>query len=615
MHDLSFDIHHSKALLIGIGDYEFLPKIEPAVNNIQDMAALLLNPAILGLEEKNIIKKLNIRNDEILDLVNDFLSDVNNIDTDALFLYYVGHGHREKNSRELYLTGINSKTTTIKVSGIPYNEVKQLIEQSQIQKRIVILDACHSGLAAMDSDLPYTENELDIKGSYLLASSAGNEKSFFDSNERNTFFTKEFFNLIKNGLPQPSPLISLDDIFNYLHTHLKQSAPQRKTNLNVRDFYMFRNPAFDLYSFNLNAGDKLFEDGFYEEAKSKFLEANFHKSTDEIRQRIDKCDEYILIAQKIKPKVENQEIKTEKRKEKKQESGFFYSKKRWFLTAFIVVIFIISIILIRAYQNKKMTTNHDNQMWKEALKADTYERYERYLQLFPNGIYRQDADRKIDSINRITQQNTVTVDEQSAWDKALKINTISAFKNYLSLFPKGNHTVEAVKRINDLSIVWADNNFGQYTDIRDNKGYDFIRIGDYVVMTENFAFRPESGKYWIHPDKSKYKNYGIYYDWETARKIVPPGWHLPSEKEWSVVMRLSYKKLVESQDGLKLKLGGYCDDTGNFPIQGGIGYYWTSTRVNKAEFKCIKVISDRLDCVISSHPCLFGANVRLFKDP
>ena len=80
MKDLSVNIKRTKALLIGISDYQYLPKIEPAKYNVNDIAELLMDQSVLGLSKQNIIQVTNIRSDEILDYIDTFLKDTNNID-------------------------------------------------------------------------------------------------------------------------------------------------------------------------------------------------------------------------------------------------------------------------------------------------------------------------------------------------------------------------------------------------------------------------------------------------------------------------------------------------------------------------------------------------------
>ena len=108
MDSLSFDIERSKAILIGVSEFESFPKIAPAINNIDDIEALLINEGVLGLRKENVLKITNLRHDHIYDALSTFFADESNIDIETLFLYYVGHGFRETKTKELYLTGINS---------------------------------------------------------------------------------------------------------------------------------------------------------------------------------------------------------------------------------------------------------------------------------------------------------------------------------------------------------------------------------------------------------------------------------------------------------------------------------------------------------------------------
>ncbi len=310
MQKLSLDVKKTKALLVGVSDYKSLDPIIPALGNIEDLIELLTDAQLLGLPRENITRILNKTNDEIEDKILEFLDNEDNANFETLLFYYVGHGIRESAvNKELYLTGINSKKKTLKISAIAYNSIKTHIENSNWQQRIVILDACHSGLAAMgEEEKHFTEAEMDIQGTYVLTS-AGDEKSFFDSHERHTFFSGELIKLLRNGLPKHQPCLSLDDIFLHLEKSLKQSTPKKKSNLNAREFFFFRNLQYDKAAMLTREATQLFEAGQYDEAIAYYEKA----LVELIRQKNHDIERIDKIKSEIETAELHQEVKSKLR--------------------------------------------------------------------------------------------------------------------------------------------------------------------------------------------------------------------------------------------------------------------------------------------------------------
>lgn len=118
-------------------------------------------------------------------------------------------------------------------------------------------------------------------------------------------------------------------------------------------------------------------------------------------------------------------------------------------------------------------------------------------------------------------------------------------------------------------------NFGIFTDERDNKKYKWVRVGNQIWMAQNLAFKAESGCSPFRWKKRKSEKEGYLYEWETAQRVAPKGWHLASEKEYLQLIKYiggtnqvnTYKYLIEGDIyGFHFKNNGAY--WANFPKKG-----------------------------------------------
>jgi len=149
-----------------------------------------------------------------------------------------------------------------------------------------------------------------------------------------------------------------------------------------------------------------------------------------------------------------------------------------------------------------------------------------------------------------------------------------------------------------------------FKDERDGKTYKYVEIGDQTWMKENLNYAAEGsvcgigeyGKYGVYVSENTEicDTYGRLYDWATAmggsasseknpsgvQGVCPVGWHLPSQKEWDILMKVvgTGGKLKASSlwpnpgtddYGFSALPGGNACPTGEFVL--GYAYWWSTT--------------------------------------
>jgi len=116
---------------------------------------------------------------------------------------------------------------------------------------------------------------------------------------------------------------------------------------------------------------------------------------------------------------------------------------------------------------------------------------------------------------------------------------------------------------------------GTFKDSRDGKTYKTVTIGGKTWMAQNLNFAAKESVCYENKGANCAK-YGRLYDWETANKACPAGFHLPSDDEWTALVNYAggeknAGKKLKSKAGWNNNDNG-TDDYGWSALPGGYGF-------------------------------------------
>jgi uncharacterized protein (TIGR02145 family) len=139
-----------------------------------------------------------------------------------------------------------------------------------------------------------------------------------------------------------------------------------------------------------------------------------------------------------------------------------------------------------------------------------------------------------------------------------------------------------------LFVAFFINSFGQdyFTDTRDGNSYKTIIIGKNFWMAENLKYDNAEGSSYFDNNPDNKSSYGNLYNWNTATKVCPKGWHLPSGEEFKEMIdyydgKGGLEKIVKDTNTINFQLGGMKDFEGTDSEIDESGYYWSSTEYDK----------------------------------
>ncbi|MGW0435579.1 caspase, EACC1-associated type [Micromonospora sp. NPDC003197] len=220
-----FDPDASRAVLIGTSRYSSLPPLRSVRRSLREMAAVLTDEGICRLPSRHCSV---VQDPTDGNAVGRAVGKAAAEATDMLLVYYAGHGLGGLRRSQLFLALKETDPERPAFHSLAYDVLREEVLDSPAKNRVVILDCCFSGRAAapiMAAETAALLEQLDIAGAYVLTASPANQPAV--TGTKITEFTNELVQMLRHGVPNAPPLLTLDVIYAHLRARMKaRNLPQ-----------------------------------------------------------------------------------------------------------------------------------------------------------------------------------------------------------------------------------------------------------------------------------------------------------------------------------------------------------------------------------------------------
>ncbi|WNE98445.1 ABC transporter substrate-binding protein [Streptomyces luomodiensis] len=236
----------TRAVLIGTSRYAHLEQIPAVANNLSALAAALCAPRSWGLapEHCTVIEDPTTAV-EVLEAVRTAAEEA----TDTLLVYFAGHGLVEPRRGELFL-GLTGSIPHRSYTGLPYGTLRDVVLDGRAARQVMLLDCCFSGRVLGFMSAAGAEaviSQVEIEGTYLLASVPDTSFALAPPGEPHTAFTGELLRLLREGVPGGPEFLDLDTVYAQVYAALRAKGrplPQKRDRNTAGGLALTRNAAW-----------------------------------------------------------------------------------------------------------------------------------------------------------------------------------------------------------------------------------------------------------------------------------------------------------------------------------------------------------------------------------
>jgi hypothetical protein len=217
------------ALLIGNNDYQHAPKLRNAVNDANDLGAVLRQ---IGFNVQVVTDAGRRSMEESIDRFVASLTP----GSVGLFLY---SGHGMQIDQENYLVPVDFELkdeASVRYDAYPASKIHDRVARAGVRLNIVILDACrNNGFTTSRSGAARLAARDAARGSFIAFSTAPGSTASDNPRGRNGLFTSYLLETIRK------PGLKLDDVFNQVRQSVYQASENKQlawtSSSVIGDFY------------------------------------------------------------------------------------------------------------------------------------------------------------------------------------------------------------------------------------------------------------------------------------------------------------------------------------------------------------------------------------------
>ncbi|OON82124.1 caspase, EACC1-associated type [Streptomyces tsukubensis] len=234
----------SRAVLIGTSSYQHLPQLPAVESGVVDLATELCDAGVWGLPVQHCTV---VTDPQTPSAMLDPVHQAGREASDTLVVYYAGHGMRDAESADLYLS-LGATREDAGYTAVAYQHLRTALRGAKARRKVVVLDCCFSGRAAktLDGGAAAIAAQAAVDGAYVLTASPRDRLALAPDGERYTAFTAELLAILRDGVEGGPELIDLDTLYRALEERLRgknRPLPQRSQENSVGRLPLARNRA------------------------------------------------------------------------------------------------------------------------------------------------------------------------------------------------------------------------------------------------------------------------------------------------------------------------------------------------------------------------------------